>query len=485
MHKKHFIFSSLFVALLIFSLLPLVNYISDPSRVLHKDYIMRYKKFHQHELVLKTVYLMEHKNDYDTMVFGSSRGGFMDMSKISPKAFNLSHGFGTTSTYLYTLKSLLNNGVQMRNVWIGLNDFDTWKDHSQKIHRLTYQNNLWEDAELLNHWLFRFVPESISIFIHKYPLIPTNEVIAQEEHLAFGRDQEKVIQKMKHRHIPAAPLGYTGKFRIPNAISDIKTIQELCRKHHINLTVFMYPSYYTTYLKYDQNQIEIFKKELVKVTNFYDFYDIGSISLNPHKWFEGSHFVPSVGDWIIESIHNKEHLITEENIESRLKQTRQYLYDMPILEDEDIYLADTHTHIDLHKYKTIFDLRDTHFAYEKNDQFTFNETSKGIQATVHYADPHIILRHTLANTKQVIIHIKMKSQQESLFQIYFKTTKKSGYSENNSLKLALHKGDNEFRIIISKQYMNNVLRVDFARNAGLYTIQQFLIKEIADKNKHS
>jgi len=481
MHKKHFIFSSLFVALLVFSLLPLVNYISDPSRVLHKDYIMRYKKFHQHELVLKTVYLIEHKNDYDTMVFGSSRGGFMDMSKISPHAFNLSHGFGTASTYLYTLKSLLNNGVQMKNVWIGLNDFDIWKDHTPEIHRLTYQNNLWSDRELLSHWLFRFIPESVSIITHHKMLIPTNEVVAQEEHLTFARDREKVIQKMEHRHIPAAMLGYTRKFRIQEAISDIKEIKKLCDTHDINLTVFMYPSYYKTYLRYDQSQIEKFKKALVKVTNFYDFYDIGSIALNPHKWFEGSHFVPSVGDWIIESIHDKEHLVTEENIEARIKQTRQYLYDMPILEDEDIYLADKHTHLDISDYKTIFDLQDEHFTYQKNDQFHFNATTNEVEATVYDSDPHIRLNNTHTNAKKVIFLIKISSPKESLFQIYFKTNQKNGYSENNSFKLALHAGNNEFRIIIPKQYINNTIRVDFARNAGLYYIKQFLIKEIPNK----
>ena len=483
MHKKYFIFSSIFIALLIFSILPIINYISDPSRVLHHDYIMRYKKFHQHELVLKTVYLIEHKNDYETIVFGSSRGGFMDMSKISPHTYNLSHGFGTASTYLHTLKSLLDNGVKMENVWIGLNDFDIWKDHTTELPRLIYKNNLWQDRKLYNHWLFRFIPESFNILIHQKKLLKTKEITAQNERLTFSRHQEKAIRTMKHRHIHAAPLGYTGKFRINQAISDIKKIKQLCDEHNINLTVFIYPSFYKTYLKYDQSKIEIFKQKLVQVTSFYDFYDIGSIAIDPTNWFEGSHFVPSVGDFIIESIHKGQHLVTPDTIDIRIKQTRQYLYDMPILENEDIYLPDLHTQINTLSDKIIFDLQDKHFHYSQNDQFTLDKSSGVSKASVHYTDPIILLDHTHTNVKQVIFLIKIKSPKESLFQIYFKPNKKNAYSENNSFKLALHKGENEFRIILSSHYINNVIRVDFTRNIGLYTIQQFIIKEIPDQ-KH-
>jgi len=484
MQKKYFIFSSIFIGLLVFSLLPVINYITDPSRVLHHDYKMRYKKFHQHELVLKTVYLIEHKNDYDTIVFGSSRGGFMDMSKIAPNAYNLSHGFGTANTYRHTLKSLLDNGVQIKNVWIGLNDFDIWKDHTKEIHRLVYTNSLWGDRALYSHWLFRFIPESLNILIHHKELIQTNEVIKQEEHLEFARHQEKnIIKKLKHRHISAAPLGYTGKFRIDEAISDVKAIKDLCDSHDINLTVFIYPSYYKTYLLYDQSQIERFKKELAKVTDFYDFYDIGPIALDPHNWFEGSHFVPSVGDYIIESIHHNRHLVTTKNIDKRIEQTRQYLYNMPILEDEDIYVADTHTHIDTQNYKTIFNLYDNTFHYSQNDQFELAKTVNTIEATVRHTDPMIILNQTHTDAKQVILLIKIQSPKESLFQIYYKTDKHSGYSENNSFKLALHKGENIFKIIIAGPYINHGIRVDFTRDTGIYKINQFMIKEIPPREK--
>jgi len=478
MQKKSFIFISIIIALLIFSILPIVNYIADPSRVLHHDYEMRYKKFHQHELVLKTIYVIEHKHDYDTLVFGSSRGGFMDMSKISKHAYNMSHGFGTVSTYLHTLETLLDSGVKVKNVWIGINDFDIWKDHTQELSRLIYHNNLFEDAKLYSHWLFRFIPESFNIIKEHKTLLETKEVTDQQPRLIRSRTQEAGVRKMNHRHLVAAKLGYTGKFRIDESIEDIKKIKKLCDAHHIKLTAFMYPSYYKTYLFYDQSKIETFKRKLAQVMDFYDFYDIGPIALDQHNWFEGSHFVTSIGDHIIDSIHENKHLVTKENIEDRIRQTRALLKNMPILADEDIYLLNENTELDTHHLKTIFDLKDKHFSYSKNDQFTLTHKGENIHTTVDLSDPFFILDQTHTDAKQAVLLLKIESPKESLFQIYFKKTPQSTYAETSSFKLALHKGENYFRVVLSSTYINNGLRVDFTRNSGDYVIKEFMIKAL-------
>ena len=233
-----------------------------------------------------------------------------------------------------------------------------------------------------------------------------------------------------------------------------------------------------TYLFYDQNKIETFKRKLVQVTDFYDFYDIGPISLDQHNWFESSHFVTSIGDYIIDSIHKNTHLINKGNIEARIAQTRLELKNMPIITEEDIYLMNRNTILNTHKLKTIFDLQDKHFTYSKNDQFTLTQKAGDIHANVDLADPFFILDTTHASSKQAVLLIKIKSPKESLFQIYFKKTPQSTYAERSSFKLALHKGDNYFRIVLASAYVNNALRVDFTRNSGEYIIKEFKIKEI-------
>jgi len=477
MQKKSFIFTTIIIALLIFSILPIINYISDPSRVLHHDYVMRYKKFHQHELVLKTIYVIEHKHDYDTLVFGSSRGGFMDMTKISKHAYNMSHGFGTVSTYLHTLETLLNSGVTVKNVWIGINDYDIWKDHTEELPRLVYHNSLLKDAKLYAHWLFRFIPESFNIIKDNKPLLKTDEVTDQEARLARSRHQEKDVRHMNHRHLGAAKLGYTGKFRIEKSIEEIKKIKKLCDTHHIKLTAFIYPTYYKTYLFYDQDKIEIFKQKLAQVMDFYDFYDIGAISLDQHNWFECSHFVTSIGDTIIESIHAHKHLVTKDNIDQRIQQTRSLLQHMPIIDNGEIYSLSEKTKIDTTHLKTIFDIKDTHFTYGYN-QLTLYRKKDGIHIEVDQEDPYFILNQTHASTKEVILNIQIQSQVKSIFQLYFKKTASSSYAEADSFTLVLHKGTNHFNIVLPSIYINNTLRVDLTRKSGDYIINEFMIHEV-------
>ena len=478
MQKKSFVFISIAIALTLFAILPVINYLADPSRVLHHDYVMRYKKFHQHELVLKTMYVIEHKHDYDTLVFGSSRGGFLDMRKISDHAFNMSHGFGTVQTYLETLRTLLNSGVTVKNVWIGINDYDIWKDHTDELYRLIYYNNIFKDIRLYSHWLFRFIPESVKILTKNKPLFETNEVTDQDTRLDWSREKEETVKQMNHRHLAAAKLGYTGKFRIDKSIEEVREIKALCQSHDINLTVFFYPTYYKTYLFYNQKKIEEFKRKLANVVDFYDFYDIGPISFDQHKWFEGSHFVPSVGDYIIDSIHHHQHLVTKENVEERIKEVHEHLKHMPILDDEGIYLLNKDTVLDTDRLTTVFDLADAHFAYSKNDQFTLKRKDDIIIASVELEDPYFLLDNIHTDAKQVVLLADITSPVESLFQIYYRQESKKGFSEKSSFKLPLHKGKNRFRIILLGTYLNNGIRIDFTRNRGDYVIEKLIIKNI-------
>ncbi len=483
MDKKRFVYVTIAIALLIFSILPIVNYIADPSRVLHHDYHLRYKKFHQHELVLKTIYVIERKDDFDTLVFGSSRGGFLDMTKISDRAYNMSHGFGTVTTYLHTLKTLLKSGVKVKNVWIGINDFDIWKDHTDELWRLIYYNNILKDMKLYTHWLFRFIPESINIIKEDKPLIETNEVTDQEARLRRSRQQELTVRIMKQRHLHAAKLGYTGIFRIDESIHEVKQIKDLCQRHDINLTVFMYPTYYKTYLFYDQDKIETYKRKLAEVTDFYDFYDIGKIALDQRKWFDESHFVTSVGDYIIDSILANRHLVTKETIEQRIQETRDLLKNMPILTNEDIYQLDKRTNLETSSLKEVFNIHQHKHKVQTNDQLSLSYADKNIIASVDANDPFFTLHHIKIASERSIVFMKIDSPVESVFQIYFKYKASDNYQESQSFKLPLHQGENYYRIVLLSKFINNTLRVDFTRKPGKYTIKEFTIKALKRQNE--
>jgi len=477
MNKKYYIFTTLIISLLIFSILPISNYIADPSRILHHDYKTRYLKFHPHKLFLKVAYLIDNKEKYDTLVYGSSRGGFVDVSRISKDAYSMSHGFGTVTSYLHSLKSLLNNGVKVKNLWIGINDFVIWKDHTDSLGRLIYHNNFIQDFELYSHWLFRFIPESIEILKESIPLIKTLEVINPQARIQRARKQERAIKGSK-RNIAAATLGYTGIYRIDQAVKEIKEIRDLCDSHDINLTVFMYPTFYKTYLAYEQSKIEEFKIKLASVVNFYDFYDLGELSTNQDNWFEGSHFVPSVADYMIRNIKEHHHLVTKKNINERIKQTRLCVKNMPIVFSPSLYTLNDSTKLNTDSLNIIFNIYDQNTTYYKNDHFVLNKNTLSIDALVNNIDPMFILDKTKSKSKQTLLIFSMQSNQETLFQLYLKDEKNANYSEANRYNLLIKKGINYFRIVIPSQFINNSLRVDFTKNKGTYKIKKFILYEL-------
>ena len=473
MQKKYFILTTIIGALLIFSLLPILNYKTDPSRILHRDYKTRYKKFHPHKLFLKVAYLLDHKNQYDTLVYGSSRGGFMDVSLISKDAYNMSHGFGTVTTYLHSLKSLLNNGVEVKNVWIGINDFVIWKDHTDSLPRLINHNSILKNLEIYSYWLFRFIPESLNIFKNNTPLIQTTEVTNPHDRIVRARVQEKPI-KGANRNILAAPLGYTGQFRIDKAIDEINQIKKLCDEHNITLTAFIYPTYYKTYLRYDQSKMEEFKRKLVSIVDFYDFYHLGDIATNQDNWFEGSHFVPSIGDYIIKNIQKNNFLVTQKNIEAHLTQIHPSIKNFNTLPSNSIFHINPSFNLD--DYPIIFDINNSKFRYIKNDEVSFKKDKDTIIATVTQNDPQIILNQTKTKLKHTVLSFSMISTKATQFQIYLKKEKTSKYLENYKHSVHIKKGFNQFRLMIPGEYINNSLRVDFVKDIGVYKIKEFKIR---------
>jgi len=475
MHKKYFIFTTLSVAILIFSILPIVNYIIDPSRILHHDYKYRYTKFHPNKLSLKILYLLENKTKYDTLVYGSSRGEFMDVSLISKNAYNMTHGFGTVSTYLNSLKTLLKHGVKVKNVWIAVNDYVIWKDQSDSLIKLIYQNNLFYDIPLYVKNLFTLNPKHIQILKDRTPLIETKEVTDPNERLITARLQEKTL--WTPRNIPPATLGYTGKYRIDKATEEIRAIKQLCSDNQITLTVFMYPIYAKTYLRYDQYKIEEFKKKLVEVLDFHDFYALDTISINELKWFEGSHFVPSIGDYMIQSIQQKNALITKETVEQRIQETRNLLKNITYLRSERIYHMSMKIPLDKKRFKTIFDINNFKYTYQKNNDFQILKNKHSINVKVTNSDPYFILNQTKSKAKHAILSFSITSSQNTLFTIYVKPNSSDKYIEKYHLSVPIKKGLNEFRLVMAAKYINNELRVDFVKDVGSYTIHQFTIQE--------
>ena len=487
MKKKYYIPLVWIGALLLFSILPVTNYITDQWRVLHKDYKTTYRGIAPNKTFLKIVYLLDHPKQYDTILMGSSRSGYMDAQRISPSAYNMKFNFALAGMHLHNLKTLLANKVQIKNLWLGINDYVIWKnpsDHELDYQRKLYKNNLWDQLNTYAFYLLKPIKsKDLKILKGGYQLYPTDELTnpdrgnikTAKEREAYTLSHRKLwIEKMTN--IKPTLLGYTDdKYRIDDAISEIKEIKKLCDENGIKLTPFIYPSFYKTYLSFNQYKIEEFKRKLSKVMDFYDFYALNAMALDEFKWQDSSHFHASVGSYIIKSIKDNKFLVTSANIETRIQETRAMHAnllekDLPIK-----YIYTFNANIDLGILKSIFDLKNKDSKFYKNNHFTMEYEKDFIALDVNNSDPILILEPIKATSNNVILKCDMQSSKNAIFTIYYKTTTHTEYNETDAIRVKLHKGKNKFNMLIPSSYIENNIRIDVADKKGEYIINELSI----------
>ncbi len=184
MKKKYYIPLLFTGTLLIFSILPFLNYSIDQRRVLHSDYSNAYEGITINKPFLKVSYLLDNIDKYDTLFMGSSRNASLGINLVSQHAYNLYYEFGMVGAHLHNLKILLANKVKIKNVWLGINDYDTWKnpkDHESDYSKKTYKDNFSDKIDFYSFYLLKKIDDhDIKILSGKNHLSKSNRIIQKK-----------------------------------------------------------------------------------------------------------------------------------------------------------------------------------------------------------------------------------------------------------------------------------------------------------------
>jgi hypothetical protein len=486
MKKIYYIPFLLIGSILIFISLPLANYCSDQWRVLHHDYNQSYRGISPNKSFLKVKYLLDNKEKYDTILMGSSRSGYMNSKLISKNAYNMKFNFALAKTNLHNLKTLLENNVKFNHLWLGVNDYVIWKnpnDHEFDFQRKTYKNNFLDKLDTYSFYLLKKIDDrDIDILKGKYQLYQTEEIVSPDKiNMKTAKMRELYALKnpkswmTRMTKIRPTLLGYQdNEYRIDQAIEEIASIKKLCEDHDINLTVFMYPSFYKTYLQFNQYKIEAFKRKLVKVTSFYDFYGLNEISLNEMKWQDSSHFHESVGQFMINKIKENKFLVTVENIDERIYKTRKMIENIVLKELSIKYLYKFNSHIDLSALKSIATSKNN---YIYNDLITEQKNGTTF-INVKGMHPYILLKNINLHGNNGVFRCDINSLENTVLKIYYKKIKNDDFSNSTMFRVNLKKGSNKFNLLIPTSYLKNDLRIDFSHDNETYEINDFSIFEL-------
>lgn len=301
------LFAGLFLgaAVLALGVVARYNFLHDMSGVLRSDFSAP-RSIEPNEHFVKMRYIIEQVPDkYDTFCFGSSRVGNLDLRAHAggEHAYNMTYSLGLPAEWLADLRLMIAHGVEIRHVFIGLDDSSFRMDSAEHAHdfiRIPYQE--WNGVTYLTYAfkMPNLQPMSVTEKKNLYDIYDTGRPLHPWADEQIEQDVAAHRADRRFRQLPDVGAENMRKLfhdeRIAQTVDALRSIRELCDAHDIELTVFINPIYELTYLTNDLAQFDAFKRELATVVSYYDFSGINHVTVDPYYFYEASHYRPLTGD---------------------------------------------------------------------------------------------------------------------------------------------------------------------------------------------
>lgn len=337
MKEKNFfyVFAMLFFAVIL-AILSL-NYCIDYYGVFHKYKNEPVVVYNINDRFVKMRYLLNGKNfnKYDSYLWGSSRVMKMDTTIAGGMTYNLGSAGGMTDDCLFQLKQLISQGAKVNEIYVGLDDFSYTKNYEpvkREIDRKLYYGNILQDLGTYMEYLLnpsaivntikRHSDRPIQTFLHSSGMALIPDYVDKE----IEHDPEKHIQAQKF--LAATNFGW-DKNGFQVCLNNISLIKQICDENGIQLFVFFNPQHMTTYLSDDMELMNQFKKELVKISPFWDFSGVNYVTANNYFWYETSHPRAFICDKILDIVSGQNQMtwvpdfgvyVTPENVDAFCEQ---------------------------------------------------------------------------------------------------------------------------------------------------------------------
>ena len=323
------------VLLLILSL-GFIKFLIDPLGLFREDCNVHQIGTDQRHIKMKL--LLQHKINKHSFIWGSSRvEAIHTQNNINFKQFyNMTYGSGLPQQHLEDLKVLLDHGIKIEALAIGLDDVSYLLDnHPQYSGYLLSKLRFFSVPYLgvyYSNYLFRpfdIVTYFDSVKVEDYDFYNGGSGCSTSRELWIETHPKEHVMDPVFTH----SISHSNyRERIDFTIDVLKQIQSLCAKNHIQFTVFINPMHVTTYKSQNMKDYFRFLKELSLMTDFYDFSGINRITTHNYYYYEICHYRPMVGDMIIKRLLEEKNnngefgfYCTSKNIDAHIAQLKSEL----------------------------------------------------------------------------------------------------------------------------------------------------------------
>lgn len=260
----------------------------------------------------------------DNMIFGTSRVGSINPRLISEYAGGKTYNFSIAGSHIFLQNCYINyflDTYQLKTIILGL-DFFSFIEFSDNILKHKQALERVKSRFYINDYLVSVV--NIDTFLNSINTVKDNirgrykvtdyqigmnifeeykEKIEADGLTYVNSSIERVIRDYNRDYYR---LDNFSKESITQNLLYVKEIINKASKKGVNIKIYINPVYFLQYDLIVHNGLKDYylqwKKELAKITSYYDFSGYNFISTNPIYWYDSSHFRENVGDLIIKTL---------------------------------------------------------------------------------------------------------------------------------------------------------------------------------------
>ncbi len=294
--------AALFIPLALAFILPPL--LVDPFNVFHRKAVRR-NGVTPNENFIKTSYILDNKDKFDSFAFGSSRMGALHVENIEGyRTYNMNYSFGIPQEHLDNIRTFLQAGVKIRMILINIDEVCCaidWKWHADDPMHRPYP----ADGDFLSFYSLYMKPE---IVLQSLPIIMKNKQDDEAEWRRnfyetgwwAGYDLDTGFKPVNADDDPVdTDQQYYFYF---DALNALKEIASLCEENGIKLIVFSSPLFSGQYRLSVRAGYLDFLERLASVTPYYNFSCINAITTDSSNYLDPSHYKAQVGDMILDRI---------------------------------------------------------------------------------------------------------------------------------------------------------------------------------------
>ena len=336
MKEKHFFYLLYGIMVSIALAIPVVNYIIDFYSVFRGSEKGTIESNIINDRFVKMEYLLQNRDfeKYDSYLWGSSRVMKADVHLTGERTYNMGEAGGMPEDCLRDLKQLKIYGASIDTVYLGLDDMSYFMDYKEQLaviyqnpyeqqldKRYKYYAELLTNAGIIKAWgreRWKHIPKGTTMLNQTGMYL-----IPREMENRIEEKPEEYVWESRFATPTIFPFG--GISRLQNCIETIREIKSICDKNHIRFVPFFNPQHMTSYLADDMELMNRFKKELVKISPFWDFSGVNYVTSNNYFWYETSHPRAFICDKILDTVSGQNQItwvpdfgvyITEENVDA-------------------------------------------------------------------------------------------------------------------------------------------------------------------------